>query len=86
MANIASALKRARQTKTRTARNRAAKSRLKTARKALDEAIKSGDKAAAEKSLRAAISVVGKAAKSGVIHKNAVGRLESAMTRAVNAK
>jgi small subunit ribosomal protein S20 len=40
MANTKSALKRVRQTKRRTERNRAAKSRIKTLRRKVDEAAK----------------------------------------------
>ena len=86
MANTASALKRVRQTATRTARNRAAKARLKTARKAALSAIASGDAAAAQTELRTAISVASRAAKSNIIHKNAVSRLQSRLAKAANAK
>jgi small subunit ribosomal protein S20 len=86
MANSASALKRVRQTATRTARNRAAKSRLKTARKAALGAIASADAATAQASIRSAISLASRAAKSNVIHKNAVGRLQSRLAKAANAK
>ena len=86
MAITASALKRVRQTATRTARNRAAKSRLKTARKAALGAIASADAAAAQTQVRSAISLASRAAKSNVLHKNAVGRLQRRLAKAVNAK
>ncbi len=86
MANTASALKRVRQTATRTARNRAAKSRLKTARKAALSAIAGDDAAAAQTELRTAVSVASRAAKSNIIHKNAVSRLQSRLAKAANAK
>ena len=74
MANTASALKRVRQTATR------------TARKAALSAIAGEDAATAQTQLRTAISVASRAAKSNVIHKNAVGRLQSRLAKAVNAK
>ena len=86
MANTASALKRVRQTATRTARNRAAKSRLKTARKAALGAIAGGDAKAAQASIRSAVSLASRAAKSNVIHKNAVSRLQSRLAKAANTK
>ena len=49
MANHFSALKRARQTEKRTARNRNNSSRLRTALRELREALAKGDKAAAER-------------------------------------
>ena len=54
MAHHKSAEKRIRQTVVRTARNRANTSRLKTAVKNAEEAIASGNKAAAEAALKAA--------------------------------
>lgn len=86
MANTASALKRVRQTATRTARNRAAKSRLKSARKAALTAIAGNDPKAAQTSISSAISLTSRAAKSNVVHKNAVSRLQSRLAKAANAK
>lgn len=86
MANTASALKRVRQTATRTARNRAAKSRLKSARKAALAAIAGNDAKAAQTSVRSAISLASRAAKSNVVHRNAVSRLQSRLAKAANAK
>jgi small subunit ribosomal protein S20 len=86
MANTASALKRVRQTATRTSRNRGSKSRLKTARKAALGAIASADAATAQASIRSAISLASRAAKSNVIHKNAVSRLQSRLAKAANVK
>lgn len=86
MANTASALKRVRQTATRTARNRAAKSRLKSARKAALAAIAGNDVTAAQTSVRSAVSLASRAAKSNVVHRNAVSRLQSRLAKAANAK
>lgn len=85
MANNASALKRVRQTATRTARNRAAKSRLKTARNAVLAALKAGDAATAQAKFQTAASVAGKVAKAGMIHRNAARRLQSRLAKKVAA-
>lgn len=86
MANTASALKRVRQTTTRTARNRAVKSRLKTARKAVLAAIASGDAQASQDAFRNAVSLADRAAKSSTLHKNAARRLQSRLAKALHAK
>lgn len=77
MANSRSALKRVRQTRTRTARNRAIKTRVKNARKALASAIDSGDAAAAESRYRELASVVDRAVKANMLHRNASSRVKS---------
>jgi small subunit ribosomal protein S20 len=58
MANHFSALKRARQTEKRTARNRANRSRLRSALRDLREALAKGDKQAAEKTFRSTVSAL----------------------------
>lgn len=83
MPNIKSAAKRVRQTETRTLRNRMVRTRIRTFRKKVQEAVQSGDKAAAEKQLKDYASVVDKAAKSNVIHKNAAARYKAAMAKLV---
>jgi small subunit ribosomal protein S20 len=82
MANTPSALKRARQTESRTAHNRAGKSRLRTARKAAAEALTKGKDAQA--AAVAAVSLAARAAKSGLIHKNAASRIQSRLALAAN--
>ena len=66
MANHFSALKRARQTETRTTRNRANTSRLRTALRSLRETLAKGDKAAADLSFRQTVSALDKAVQKGV--------------------
>ena len=80
MANTASARKRIRQTVTRTARNQARKSRMRTFVKKVETAIAGGDKEAANAALRAAQPEMQRAAGKGVIHKNTVARKLSRMT------
>ena len=89
MANHFSALKRARQTETKTTRNRASKSRLRGALRSLKQAIAKGDKAAAQTAYRVTVSVVDKGVQKGVLHKNTASRYKarlSARVKAVAAK
>ena len=84
MANIKSAKKRVLVIETKTARNTAIKSRVKTYVKKVDAAVAAGDKAAAQVALRDAISELNKAASKGVYHKNTVARKVSRLSLAVN--
>jgi small subunit ribosomal protein S20 len=89
MADHFSALKRVRQTETKTTRNRANKSRLRGALRLLREAISKGDKDAAQTAYRATVSVVDKGVQKGVLHKNTASRYKarlSARVKAVGAK
>ena len=85
MANTKSAIKRIRQTATRTERNRADKSRMKTLRKKTLLAIESGNKEDAEKASSAFTSVVDKAAKRNLIHPNKAANLKSKTAKAIAA-
>ncbi len=85
MANIKSAKKRIRVTATKTARNKAIKSKTRTYIKKVRTAIASGDKAAAEEALKNATSVIEKAESKGVYHKNNASRKVSRLAKAVNA-
>ena len=80
MANHFSALKRARQTERRTARNRANRSRLRTALRNLRESLAKGDKQAAEPSFRQTVSALDKAIQKGVIHENTASRYKSRLS------
>ncbi len=83
MANHKSALKRVRQTKVRTERNRQRKSTIKALRKETLAAVQSGDKKAAGESLSKFSSAVDKAAKKGLIHKNKAANLKSGAAKVV---
>ena len=85
MANTASARKRIRQTKVRTLRNHARKSRMRTFVKKVEAAIATGDKEAATAALRAAQPEMQRAATKGVVHANTVARKLSRMSTRVNA-
>ena len=74
MANTASARKRNRQTKRRTERNQARKSRMRTFIKKVETAIACGDPQVAGDALRAAQPEMQRAAGKGVVHRNTVAR------------
>jgi small subunit ribosomal protein S20 len=84
MANIKSSKKSIRQTKTRTLRNQATKSRIRTFRKRVLEAIDKGDLTLANKELSLFAAVADKAAKKNVIHKNKASRLKSRVALRIN--
>jgi len=77
MANHLSALKRARQTERRTARNRANTSQLRTALRKFRQTLQSGKPADAKAAFAGTVSAIDKAVKKGVIHKNTAGRYKS---------
>lgn len=84
MANIKSAKKRIKVTETRTQRNKAIKSKVKTYVKKVEEAVAANDAAAAKEALTPAISVISKACNKGIFHKNTAARKIAKLTKAVN--
>ena len=84
MANIKSAKKRILVDRRNAERNKAIKSKVKTAVKGVDAAIAAGDKDAASKALTTAISEINRAASKGVFHKKTASRQISRITIAVN--
>ena len=84
MANIKSAKKRILVERRNAERNKAIKSKVKTAIKGVDAAIAAGDKDAASKALTTAISEINRAASKGVFHKKTASRKISRITIAVN--
>lgn len=84
MANIASAAKRARQAARKTEINRALKTKVKTIRKQVVDAVQAGDQSVADSSLKSFNSVVDKASKSKVIHANAAARSKSKLQKRVS--
>jgi len=85
MANTASARKRNRQTKRRTERNQARKSRMRTFVKKVETAIAGGNKEAAGEALRAAQPEMQRAAGKGVVHSNTVARKLSRLAARIKA-
>ena len=84
MANIKSAKKRILVTETRTARNKAIRSEVKTSIKKVEAAVVAKDKAAAEAALKNATSVIESACSKCVYHKNNAARKVSRLTKLVN--
>jgi len=85
MANHVSALKRARQTVTRTDVNRANRSRVRTSLRALREAIAKGDVKTAQTQYRATVSTLDKGVQKGILHHNTVSRYKSRLNARVKA-
>ncbi len=85
MANIKSAKKRILVNETKAARNKAIKSKVKTAIKKVDAAVTAKEVDSAKELLKAAISEINKAASKGVYHKKTAARKISRLTKAVNS-
>jgi len=83
--NIKSSAKRDQLQKAANAKNKAAKSALKTEIKKFDAAVESGDGAKAAETYKAAVKSVDKAASKGLIHKNNAAHKKSAMAKKINA-
>jgi small subunit ribosomal protein S20 len=83
MANHFSALKRARQTEKRTARNRANASRVRGVLRKLRETVAGGDKKAAETQYRETVAALDKAIQKGVLHQNTAARYKSRLAARV---
>ena len=84
MANIKSAKKRILVNQKKAAKNKAVRSKVKTAIKKVDAAITANDKAAAQAALTACITEIDKATSKGIYHKNTASRKISRLTLAVN--
>lgn len=85
MANTTSAQKAARQAITRTERNKASRSRVKTDVRSVEEAIASGDKAKAVAALKAVEPVLARSGQTGIVHKKAASRKVSRLYARVKA-
>ena len=85
MANLKSAKKRVRVNEKKTLRNKAVKTRVKSAIKDVEVAVAASDKDLAQTSLTNAISQIGRGVSKGVYHKNTAARRVSRLTKAVNS-
>ena len=85
MANTKSAEKRNRQNAIANQRNRAQRSRLRTAVKRLRGAVAAGDGEASAKLLPETLSIIDATAQKKVIHTNAASRTKSRLARQVAA-
>ena len=85
MANTPSAKKAVRKITRRTAINKSRRSRVRGFVRKVEEAIASGDKAAAEAALKVAQPEMMRAATKGVLHRNTASRKVSRLARRVKA-
>ena len=85
LANIKSAKKRILVNETKAARNKAIRSKVKTAVKKVEAAVAKKDAETAKSALRAAISEISKAGTKGVYHKRTVSRKISRLSKAVES-
>lgn len=85
MANIQSAIKRARQAQKRRAHNMALRSRMRTAMKKVLKAVASGDADAASARYREAVPLIDTMVNKGLVHRNKAARHKSRLNRAVRA-
>jgi len=85
MANIKSSAKRAQLIEKTTAKNKAARSLMKTNIKKFNAAVSEGSHETAESAYKTAVKTIDRAATKGLIHKNKAARRKSALTRKLNA-
>ena len=84
MPNIKSAKKRVLIAEVRNARNKAAKSELKTAIKKFEAAAAEGNRTEADGAYKVAVKKVDQAVAKGILHKNTSAHRKSAMTLKLN--
>jgi small subunit ribosomal protein S20 len=85
MANHVSSLTRARQTETKTAVNRANKTKLRSSLRGLREAIAAGDKKTIQANYSETVSCLDKGVQKGVLHKNTASRYKARLNARVKA-
>lgn len=85
MANTPSAKKAVRKIERRTEVNKARRSRMRTFVRKVEEAIASGDSAAAKTALQAAQPEITRAAQKGIVHKNNASRKISRLSNRIKA-
>lgn len=85
MANTSSAKKAVRKIERRTLVNRSRRSQMRTFLRKVEEALASGDSAAATAALDTAAPLVMRAAQKGIVHKNTASRKVSRLTKRVRA-
>ena len=85
MANHVSSLKRARETVTRTAVNRANRTSVRTSLRNLREALVKVDVAAAQTQYRETVSALDKSVQKGILHDNTASRYKSRLNARLKA-
>lgn len=84
MPNIKSAKKRVLVNETKAARNKAAKSALKTQIKKFEAVVAEGNRSEADSAYKATVKAIDKAAAKGLLHKNNAAHKKSALTLKLN--
>lgn len=84
MANIKSALKRAKIASIRYTKNAAYKSIMKTAIRHFETALQSGDNEVIKEKLQKAVRIIDKLVSKGIVHKNTAARKKSRLTLKFN--
>lgn len=84
MPNIKSAVKRTKVIEKKTRRNKMIKSECKTAIRAFNETLESGDKSKAEETFRTAVKKIDQACSKGVIKNNTASRKKSGLAKKLN--
>ena len=85
MANHVSSLKRARQTVTKTAANRANRTKFRSSLRILREAIAGGDKKTIAATYSTTVSALDKSVQKGVLHKNTASRYKARLNARIKA-
>ncbi len=85
MANTKSAKKATRQTERRTELNKARRSRMRSYVRKVEEAIASGDRAAAQAALTEAQPIIVRTAQKGMVHRKTASRKVSRLAKRVGA-
>lgn len=85
MANTKSAKKAARQTVRRTAVNKVRRTRLRSSVRKVEEAIATGNKAAAAAALKEAEPIIARTAQKGVVHRKTASRKVSRLAKRFGA-
>jgi small subunit ribosomal protein S20 len=85
MANTKSAKKAVRRNETRTAVNKARRTRMRSSWRTVEEAIVAGDAKKAAEALREAESATMRAVTKGIVHKNAGSRKISRLSHRISA-
>jgi small subunit ribosomal protein S20 len=85
LANIKSAIKRARQSERRRANNKALRSRVRTEVKKVLSAIRDGDRKSAEASFKEAVPVIDSMVNKGILHANKAARHKSRLNQRIRS-
>jgi small subunit ribosomal protein S20 len=85
MANIKSQIKRNRQALRRRQQNKSVRSELKTKVRRFEQTVEAGDRESAEKALREAMKAYDQAAAKGVVHRNKAANSKSRLSKRLSS-